>query len=239
MVGPNFDVQSTGGVASIYALSATHAEVGGAAASGPLGAGTNAGASASNSANTQSDSSDATATGSQGAESASTDVAGASASGSGSSSGGLSGGAKAGIAIGVLLGIALLLVGAFYLLRTRRRMHAAENELQETKKQHDNERAYVDGILKVAGKPSTHHGGRVVMADAPNRGSGDWKRFFGSKAGSAAGTATPSRLGTAAASPVPPSPRTVGGVSSVGGDAASVRGEGSTVGLVSKSEEKS
>lgn len=113
-------------------------------------------------------------------------------------------------------------------------MEAIENELQETKKQHADERAYVDGILKVAGKPDTRNGGRVVMAETPNRGSGEWKKFFNSRAASsAAGTAPPSRLGTAmqtAASPVPPS--VTEGMSTAAGDAASVHG--SEVGLVNK-----
>lgn len=102
-------------------------------------------------------------------------------------------------------------------------MAAMESELHETKKQHQSDVAYVDGILKAAGKPETRNGGRVVMAEAPNRGSGDWKRFFNAK-GQGGGSAVPSRLGTA----VSPGPYSPGIKSSVAGSV-----HGSTVGLVS------
>jgi hypothetical protein len=119
-------------------------------------------------------------------------------------------------------------------------MAVMENELQETKKQHQSDVAYVDGILKAAGKPDTRNGGRVVMAEAPNRGSGDWKRFFNAKPppGMGAGLGVgPSRLATARSVQAPsPGPYSPGIKSSVGGggggDGVSVTG--STVGLVSK-----
>lgn len=106
-------------------------------------------------------------------------------------------------------------------------MRGVENELEETKRQHQNERAYVDGILKVAGKPDTRNGGKVVMAETPNRGSGEWKKFFNARAASATGgggSAPPSRLGTAMAdtSALPQLPDD--GRSTPGGDAASTTG---------------
>jgi hypothetical protein len=227
LVGPTFTVQSTGGVASIYSPSTTRAlsdaptttDSGSrtTAASSSSG-GTGKDSSASNTANAA-DSADSTETGVDPASATSTSSAS-------SSAGGLSSGAKAGIAIGVLLAVALVVLALFYALRTRRRLEAMESELQETKKQHESDRAYVDGILKAAGKPDTKNGGRVVMAEAPNRGSGEWKKFFnakgtgsaacGSQAGSGVGgnggSFRPSRLGTSqgvnspSPGPGPPSP---------------------------------
>lgn len=235
VVGPDFTVTSTGGAPSIYGLSSTRPISGGttATASGSA-ASTTGGAGASNTGAGRNPSSTVAADGTEGTP---TDVAGASTSDSSSSSddnGGLSGGAKAGIAIGVLLAVALLGLIIFYFMRTRRRMEAMESELQETKKQHATDTAYVDGILAAAGKPDTRNGGRVVMAEAPARGSGDWKHFFNAKAGAAAaaaaggtnyGSKTPSRLNTALQAPSSaPPPHSPGMKSSVNGDASSTAG---------------
>jgi len=225
LVGPDFTVQSTGGVASVYAASATRPAAGDSRATS-----SGSGAAATETpdgAPEDSGSSESSASGRGGSEATSTSVSGASTSsssdaGAGASAGGLSGGAKAGIAIGVILAVALVALALFYAFRTQRRMAVMENELQETKKQHETDRAYVDGILKAAGKPDTRNGGRVVMAEAPTRGSGDWKNFFGASRAGTPLTAPPSRLGRTVQTPSP-APR-----SSIGGDA------GSTVGLVGR-----
>lgn len=111
-----------------------------------------------------------------------------------------------------------------------------ENELEETRREHEKVTRHADGILMAAGKPDTRNGGRVVMTDAPNRGSGEWKKFFNARAaspaggvGSVGGTASParSRLGTGAERPktaealppIPDSPTASAGRSDFGGEA--------------------
>jgi len=62
-----------------------------------------------------------------------------------------------------------------------------QSELEREYAQHASEKAYLDSILKVAGKPDTEHGGKIRIADDV-RQSGDWRCFFGSKAAGAAGS---------------------------------------------------
>ena len=103
-----------------------------------------------------------------------------------SSHSGLSGGAKAGLAIGILLLLALLALLAFYLIRQRRRLQRTEAALASEKSERESEKAYIDNILKVAGKPETSQGGRIVVTNLDSRDGGeDWKSFFASKATSA------------------------------------------------------
>ena len=103
-----------------------------------------------------------------------------------SSDSGLSSGGKAGLAIGILLILALLALLAFYLIRQRRHLQHTEAALASEKSERENEKAYIDNILKVAGKPETSQGGRIVVTNlGPRDGGEDWKSFFASKATSA------------------------------------------------------
>ena len=109
-----------------------------------------------------------------------------------STSGGLSGGAKTGIALAIILIVLLFIVAAIFFFRRQSRKHqqklaAVQNELASERAERAEEKAYLDSILKVAGKPDTEHGGKIKIADDV-RQSGDWRRFFGSKAASAAGS---------------------------------------------------
>ncbi|KPI37267.1 uncharacterized protein AB675_1504 [Cyphellophora attinorum] len=215
VVGGTIDITSTAGVASTYGVATTRAADPSRTSAAAAGVATDTqDAEPSVSATTTGMSGSATNDPNPSASAATTDVASTSTSSDEQGSRGTSAGAKAGIAIGVLLAVGLILFAVWFFYRQRRRMRGMESELQETKRQHENDRAYVDGILKVAGKPDTRNGGRVVMAETPNRGSGEWKAFFKAKA--AGGTPLPpSGLATANAAD---------GRSTPGGDATSTTG---------------
>jgi hypothetical protein len=218
--GPVLHIFSREGLATTYGLSTTvvGAATGTATGNDASATATNSDLDASQASATGSHTTAVSATSQVSAASTSTDAVDSSDSGSGG--GGLSGGAAAGVAIGVILAVALIILGIFFFFRQRKRIEAIENELQETRK------SQLDGSgMAAARTPATQNGGRMIMAETPNRGSAEWKAFFGSRAASAAGgTAPPSRLGTAK----PPGP-VPGRMSpaSFGGDA------GSTTGLVS------
>jgi hypothetical protein len=214
VVGGTIDITSTAGVASTYGVATTRAADPSRTAAVAAAATETQDAEPSVSATTTGVSGSATNDSSSSANAAPTNVASTSTSSDDKGSSGTSAGAKAGIAIGVLLAVGLILFALWFFYRQRRRMRGMESELQETKRQHENDRAYVDGILKVAGKPDTRNGGRVVMAETPNRGSGEWKKFFNAKAAGGA-SLPPSGLATANAAD---------GRSTPGGDATSTTG---------------
>lgn len=186
--GGTFTMTNTKGSPSVYALTATQAAV--------LGAGHVTTTAATATSTTESLQSGQSST--QPGATATTGIAASAATSSSSKSSesstshhGLSGGAKAGIAFTVIIILALFALAAFFFLRQRRRLQRTEAALATEKQARETEKAYIDNILKAAGKPDTASGGRIVVSDIGSRngGEGDWKSFFASKANSAKNSA--------------------------------------------------